>query len=149
MSEPTIEVRLDDGRLHYSPGETLAGEFYIDDSSSLDPKAVEVSVLWYTEGQGDEDLAVHYFDRMDGDDGRQLDVTRPQRFSTELPASPLSYDGIIVKLRWCVRVRLFPSKGKEVMAELPFQLGDVATAEEVPLPEEPEAEGSEAESETM
>jgi len=27
------------------------------------PRAVEVSVLWCTEGKGDEDLLAHYFDR--------------------------------------------------------------------------------------
>ena len=56
----------------------------------------------------------------DGDDLREL-----RRFKTTLPASPLSYDGEIVKIRWCVRVRAFLRRGKEVFFEQPFQLGDI------------------------
>ena len=54
-----------------------------------------------------------------------IDLRRPGRFSTTLPASPLSYDGVIVKIRWCVRVRVFPRQGKEVVGELPFVLGEI------------------------
>jgi hypothetical protein len=46
-----------------------------------------------------------------------------------LPASPLSYDGRIVKICWCVRLRLFPRQGPEVIDEAAFRLG------EVPMPE--------------
>jgi hypothetical protein len=31
----------------------------------------------------------------------------------------------MIKLRWCVRVRAFPSRGKEVVGERVFQLGNV------------------------
>ena len=46
----------------------------------------------------------------------------PQRFGTTLPNSPLSYEGHLIKLRWCVRVRVFPHRGKEVVEEKAFQL---------------------------
>lgn len=150
MSDLVIEVRLDGDRLHYSPGDVLAGEFHVDTLSTVEPKAVELSVLWYTEGMGDEDLAVHYFHRLTADDGEHVDFHNPHQFTTQLPASPLSYEGVIAKIRWCVRVRLFPAKGKEVLAELPFQVGDVAPGQEIPKPEELEAtETSETESETL
>ena len=54
-----------------------------------------------------------------------IDPRRPERFSTTLPSSPLSYDGQIIKVRWCVRVRVFPLRGKEIVGEKRFQLGDV------------------------
>ena len=88
-------------------------------------KAVEVSVLWYTEGKGDEDLAVHDFWRSSAEGGDGLDLRRPGRFSTVLPKSPLSYRGVLVKIRWCVRVRVFLTRGREVMGELAFRLGEV------------------------
>ena len=62
-------------------------------------------MLWYTEGKGDEDLAVHEFRRLSADNGYRADPHRVGRFSTTLPNSPLSYEGVIVKVRWCVRVR--------------------------------------------
>jgi hypothetical protein len=57
--------------------------------------------------------------------GRPLDLRVPRRFSTVLPASPLSYDGEIVKICWCVRLRLFLPQGQEALTEVPFRLGNV------------------------
>ena len=86
---------------------------------------MEVSVLWHTEGKGDEDLAVHDFRRLSAENGDPIDPRRPGRFSTVLPNSPLSYRGVIVKIRWCVRVRVFLTRGREVVGELHFRLGEV------------------------
>jgi len=124
-TEPTIIIRLDGNGRVYRPGETLAGDYWIESLTACQLKAVEVSVLWHTEGKGDEDMAVHEFWRRDADDGRQIDPSRPERFSTTLPNSPLSYEGPIVKIRWCVRVRAFLPLGKEVVGQKVFQLGDV------------------------
>ena len=82
-------------------------------------------MLWHTEGKGDEDMAVHEFWRRDAGEAQPIDPRRPERFSTTLPNSPLSYEGQIVKVRWCVRVRVFPLRGKEIVGEKRFQLGDV------------------------
>jgi hypothetical protein len=124
-SEPNVVVQLEDHAPIYQPGETLAGEYWIQASEPGAWKAVEVSVLWHTEGKGDEDMAIHEFWRRDADDGRPIDPSRPEPFSTILPNSPLSYDGQIIKLRWCVRVRAFPHRGKEIVGEWPFKLGHV------------------------
>lgn len=131
MHEPVVNVFLDGNRRLYEPGETLAGEYRVESLSTAEPVAVEVSVLWYTEGQGDEDFAVHYFDRQTSANGQAVDLTQPRRYSTQLPASPLSYEGVIVKIRWCVRVRLFLPRGKDVVQEQPFQLGHVPPARPV------------------
>ncbi|HUY87294.1 MAG TPA: hypothetical protein VMV10_01030 [Pirellulales bacterium] len=120
-----VYVQLDGRRTVYQPGETLSGEYHLESLSLSEPAAIEVSVVWHTEGQGDEDLAVHYFERLDRDERPEVDLRRPQRFSVSLPRSPLSYEGLIVKIRWCVRVRVFLSRGKELFAEAPFQLGTV------------------------
>jgi hypothetical protein len=122
ITEPTIVIRLEgDGRV-YREGEAFSGEYWIESLPADQVKAVEVSVLWYTEGKGDEDMAVHEFERRDADQGQPIDARRPQRFSTTLPNSPLSYEGQLINLRWCVRVRVFPHRGKEVVAEKAFQL---------------------------
>lgn len=125
MSEGSVRVLLDGNRRVYQPGETLSGEYRLESLKLVEPAAVEVSVLWHTEGQGDEDLAVHHFERLSAGEQPGLDLRRPRRFSTRLPSSPLSYQGEIVKIHWCVRVRVFLSRGKELLAEAPFQLGQV------------------------
>ena len=50
-------------------------------SLARDVKAVELSVLWYTEGKGEEDLAVHFFDRFEPG----------QRRGRNLPAATLRH----------------------------------------------------------
>jgi hypothetical protein len=88
-------------------------------------RAVELSILWYTTGKGEEDMSVHHFERIVDEPSRPLDLRVPRRFSTEMPQSPLSYDGVIVKVCWCVRVRMFLSQGQESVSEAAFCLGNV------------------------
>ena len=110
MNSPRIRIRLDGNGRVYRPGETLSGEYSLDGILAEDVRAIEISVLWYTEGKGDEDLAVHDFRRISIENGG-VDVGRPGRFSTVLPGSPLTYCGVIVRIHWCVRVRVFSRTG--------------------------------------
>lgn len=127
MSKPYVSIWFDGrGCRRYAPGETLAGSYRVESVVQDEIKAVEISVLWYTDGKGSEDLSVHMFKRLSAEDGDWIDTRKPGRFRTVLPNSPLSYDGAIVKIRWCVRVRVFLSGGKELVEELPFMLGEVA-----------------------
>lgn len=84
--------------------------------------SVEVSVLWYTEGKGDEDLSVHYFKRYDAAQLRRLDMTQSQSIQCRLPPSPLSYRGHLVSIQWGIRVRVFVGEGREAVAEHPFYM---------------------------
>jgi hypothetical protein len=53
-------------------------------------------------------------------------------FSTPLPQSPLSYEGVIVKVRWCVRVRLFFDGSRDFVSEHVFAVGRIPPAR-IPL----------------
>ena len=128
MNEPEVIIRLDEnGRTHW-PGTTLSGEYRLEALEGQGLQAIEVSVLWYSEGKGDEDMAIHEFWRKDADSGELGDPRRPDRFSTTLPQSPLSYDGQIVKIRWCVRVRVIFKRGRDLLAQKCFRLGNVPPA---------------------
>ena len=128
MNEPEVIIRLDESEQVYSPGTTLSGEYRIEGADGQEVQAIEISVLWYSEGKGDEDLAIHEFWRKNADSGELGDCRRPDRFSTTLPQSPLSYDGQIVKIRWCVRVRVIFKRGRDVLAQKIFRLGNVPPA---------------------
>jgi hypothetical protein len=128
MVPATIHLTLDSPAAHYQPGERLTGRFAVEPTQPGTARAAELSVLWYTAGKGDEDMFVHHFDRIVDEPSRPLDLRVPHRFATELPASPLSYDGEIVKVCWCVRLRLFLPQGQESVIEAPFQLGNVPPA---------------------
>ena len=124
----TIRLTLDAPTSHYQPGDRLTGRYMIEGTQSWAVRAAELSVLWYTAGKGEEDMAVHHFERHVDESARPLDLRVPHRFATVLPASPLSYDGQIVKVCWCVRLRLFLPQGQESVAEAAFQLGSVPPA---------------------
>jgi hypothetical protein len=125
----TIRLTLDSPAAHYQPGDRLTGRFMVDGPQPCLARAAELSVLWYTAGKGEEDMAVHHFERLvDDHPARPLDLRIPHRFATELPASPLSYDGQIVKVCWCVRLRVFLPQGQELLAETAFRLGSVPVA---------------------
>lgn len=137
MSEPTVFVGFANDQRHYRPGDILSGHYRVEGIDPAQLEALELSVLWHTEGKGGEDLAVHLFQRFLADDNGRLDGRQAGWFSTELPPSPLSYEGRIVKIHWCVRVRLFFSGGREIVREEPFQLGHVSPAPVAAAPAAP------------
>ncbi len=124
-----IPLRFDGhGNRLYYPGETLAGSYYLIDFAEDAIDAVEVSVMWRTEGKGTEDFGVHAFWRRSLQNGDWIDPRIPGRFSVPLPSSPLSYEGELVKILWVVRVRIFFADGKQVVEDHPFRLGNIAAA---------------------
>jgi len=131
VTPPVVTLSLEDSRTAYQPGEALSGEYCVEAADGADLQAVEISVLWSTEGRGDEDMAVHFFERVTVDEAAGIDLRQPRKFRTVLPNSPLSYDGVIVKLRWCVRIRAFLARGKQVVEERPFRLGIIPPARAV------------------
>jgi hypothetical protein len=85
-------------------------------------EGLEASVMWYTEGKGDEDLNVHHFRRWSDSQLSELDLGQSHALVCALPLTPLSYEGTLVRIRWCVRLRLFCSVGRDSVAQVPFQL---------------------------
>ncbi len=133
MTETQVIVKLDGrGNRLYYPGETLAGSYFLDNIRSGQVEAIEVSVLWHTEGKGNEDFGIHAFWHRSDKDGDWIDPRRPGRFSTVLPGSPLSYEGILVKIDWCVRVRVFLTSGQQIVDEISFRLGDIPNVRTLP-----------------
>ncbi|MCM2374324.1 hypothetical protein [Aporhodopirellula aestuarii] len=106
----------------YTAGGYLRASWRVSRVSIEELSSVEVSVLWYTEGKGDEDLSVHYFRRYDGPELRQLGMVDSLPIECRLPPSPLSYRGHLLKIQWGIRVRVFVEEGREAVAEHPFYL---------------------------
>ena len=121
--EPLLSIQLFDHLPSYLPNSTLKCDYQIDAIPQDELQAIEASVMWFTEGKGDEDLAVHYFERRVAADVEDGNLLALRSFETKLPSSPLSYSGKIVQVRWCVRLRAFLRKGKESSLDHPFWLG--------------------------
>jgi hypothetical protein len=131
MSREDVTVELDRSPPDYRPCDSLSGSWAPAAHIDRPVRAAELSVLWYTDGKGDEDLGVHYFERLSGDAAGMIIPGRTNRFAARLPRSPLSYDGVLIRVCWCVRVRVFWDGG-EACAEAQFRLGDVAPAADAP-----------------
>lgn len=106
----------------YAGDESLTVKWKVSRVALDQLQAIEVSVLWHTEGKGDEDLNVHHFQRLDENQIRRAGLADEQSLKCRLPATPLSYHGQLISLRWCVRLRLFMTDGREVVTEQPFHL---------------------------
>lgn len=125
MNQPLLSLCIEGGKREFAAGDELVCEYQIDAVDPAEIQAVEASVLWHTEGKGEDDIGVHFFERRlpaDADDG---DLRPMRRLRTRLPNSPLSYRGAIVSIEWCVRLRLFLRRGHEFVVEQLFTLGSV------------------------
>jgi hypothetical protein len=118
MSTLDVTVRLDQSS--YRPGDELLGAFAID-GGPPEQYTIELSVLWRTEGKGDEDVGVVLL-REWAQDKQPFAFNQPQDFTVRLPASPLSYDGELIKIRWLARVRVRGADDGQALAEESFVL---------------------------
>jgi len=126
--EPLISIRLHHPKPIFQPGNILRCEYQVDAVELQQLTAVEASVLWRTEGKGDEDMGVHFFERRTPHEAPGNDLRQAFFFETSLPPSPLSYEGMIVRICWCARVRVFLRRGREVFFDKTFRLGAVRAA---------------------
>ncbi len=126
-TEPALGLRLLSLQPALLPGEDLEFEFSIQRISAQRIDHVELSVVWYTEGKGSQDIGVHHFESYPRSELVKQALSQPRKVSSKLPSSPLSFEGRLFKIRWCVRLRLFLADGREISAEQPFYLGNVTT----------------------
>jgi hypothetical protein len=115
----------------FVPGATLTGGSTVRPPSS-GCLSVELSVLWYTQDKGPEEMGVCHYEAREANNGTlSLDGTRG--FQVRLPAGPFSYDGEQIVIRWVVRLRLRCSDGTEHVSELPFHLRTALLEEAGPV----------------
>jgi len=124
-STPSVAVHFSRVDRRYEPLDRIDARYLID-AAGTPVQALERSVVWYTEGKGEEDIGVHHFERITD---RATATATEGSFGCHLPRSPLSYEGLIVKIRWCVRVRLFFAGGRDFISEHVFAVGDVPAAQ--------------------
>jgi hypothetical protein len=117
-----LTVELD--RTDWSPGETLTGRVRLSPELADAAGTLRVEVGWVSESgaaEQEQDQQPAEEGPADGD-GR--------RFTFPLPPAPLSYEGVLMKLRWRVRAEVSVGRRK-TSAEATFRLGRVAPV--VPL----------------
>lgn len=124
---PRVDLQFGHPGRDYQPGEWVTAEYRLADIGGERLRAVERSVLWYTEGKGEEDIGVHHFERFTTAESI-AGVVPEGSLAVQMPVSPLSYEGVIVKIRWCVRLRVFFESGRDHVSEHVFVVGRVPPA---------------------
>ena len=119
----SVSIALE--RLAYEPGETIRGSYRVTMADRGRLEEVEVTVGWHTEGKGRMARGVEHREVHRPGVG-SLDDDGSGTFSAVLPASPLSYDGVLLSIRWTVRIRAGLSASGQPDAEEVFRLGHVA-----------------------
>ena len=87
MSAPLISISVEQRQRPHIAGQPLTGEFQIDAVDAAELRAVELSVLWYTEGKGDEDLGVHHFERWTDEDIAGQPLIELRKFAVPFPTA--------------------------------------------------------------
>ena len=77
MSREEVTVEIDRVPPNYRPGESVSGAWVLADHFNRTACAAELSVLWHTDGKGDEDLGVQHFERLSADEAAALPSTTP------------------------------------------------------------------------
>ncbi len=142
--EPIVKIEFENGVSDFVPADFLICEYTVKLQPTHEIHAIETSVVWMTEGKGDTDIGVHFFERRQRQTITNETFRLTQRLSTVLPASPLSYTGQVVSVRWCVRVRLILADGSQSTTDEFFRLGTVDSFNQIAA--ESEAAVQEAES---
>ena len=97
-----LEIHVDAGGTAFEPGDTLRGTLQWMGDRALE--AVELRLLWYTEGRGDQDVGV----------ARTLRIEAPAAvgsspFELEAPGGPYSCSGRLVSIRWALEAVTKPA----------------------------------------
>ncbi len=92
-----LSIELSGGKNAFAPGEQVEGR--IEWGLDANPKALELSLLWYTSGKGTRDVGVLQTNRIDGPGAFGSDT-----FSFTLPAGPYSFSGKLISLIWALEL---------------------------------------------
>lgn len=99
-----IGIQLDESRFAFSPGERLRGE--VAWSLSQAPQSVQLRLLWYTSGKGDQDVGV--VDTLAFDHLEPAQREDRRRFDFAVPIAPPSFSGQLVSLQWALEATAMP-----------------------------------------
>ncbi len=102
QSDAELQIQTVDGRCELSPGEQL--ELEVDWRLLDHPEALEVRLVWHTQGKGDQDVSVVEVKRYE-----HPPLQDRRRCSFRLPNGPYSFSGHLISLLWCAEVVVLPS----------------------------------------
>jgi len=106
MEMEWMRIETRDGVTAFLPGETVEGT--VGWRFNVAARSVELHLLWYTEGKGEQDVGVVASVPL-ADPGRN--EVRP--FQIRLPAGPFSFSGRLISLVWALEAVAEPGSRAE------------------------------------
>ncbi len=109
-----LGIELNSGKDAFTPGELVEG--HIEWGLDANPKALTLSLLWYTSGKGTRDARVLDTYKIDNPGAFGSD-----NFSFTLPAGPYSFSGRLISLIWALELTCTPGDEtvrKEIVVSL-------------------------------
>jgi len=95
VSGGEIDIATAAGRAAFAPGDAVEGT--VSWRFDAPPAKLELRLLWYTEGRGDQDVEV--VERVPFETPGPADW---RSFHLRLPAGPYSFSGKLISLRWAL-----------------------------------------------
>jgi hypothetical protein len=96
-----VSIELDGGKEAFAPGEQVEGR--IEWTLDANPRALELSLLWYTSGKGTRDIQVLHAHKFESPGAFGSD-----KFSFTLPPGPYSFSGKLISLIWALELTCTP-----------------------------------------
>jgi hypothetical protein len=121
-----IQIETEGGANAFLPGETIAGTV----SWQLEPplESVELRLVWYTEGKGDQDLEI-----VETAAFPTPGIVDRRSFTLHLPDGPYSFSGKLISVLWTLEVVVQPNDRAE---RLPITVSPARREIVLPQPEE-------------
>ena len=95
----TSDIRISEGQTSFMPGQIIRGS--LSWLCEKPPKKAHLSLLWYTEGKGTEDVGV--VDMMDIENPH---TSENRTFEFRLPVGPYSFSGRLISLVWALELQV-------------------------------------------
>lgn len=97
----TLTIQLEQNKTAFRPGDVVAGtvSWQLEDQA----KDVELRLLWYTQGKGDEDAGL-----VDSMSFTQPGLADRRSFRFTLPEAPYSFSGSLISLTWALELSVRP-----------------------------------------
>jgi hypothetical protein len=100
-TQSDLQLETVGGRREYAPGDSVELEVEWQLLEAAD--AIEVRLVWYTVGKGDQDISVVEVERFD-----DPPLYNRRRCTCVLPEAPYSFSGRLISLVWCVELIVLP-----------------------------------------
>ena len=102
----TLTIQLEHNQTAFRPGDVVAGTagWKLEDQA----KQVELRLLWYTQGKGDEDAGL-----VETMTFEQPNLSDQRSFRFTLPNGPYSFSGSLISLTWALELSTHPGDNCE------------------------------------